>query len=180
MAIKAEDLPKGRDFYDGKGFDNLTGPGARAAYALHEHMAKVREGESLKGNLYEPRVSADFPGAACNLPINLPVWPERGMDFVLLRGEPGSAWPEHAHGYGDEIYVIIGGRGFVTIDGVEHEAKLHDIFYLPQGTPHSYRVPEDAETTFDILAVNAPGVPHDKRSTFWAAKPPRKTQGRGA
>ena len=30
---------------------------------------------------------------------------------------------------------------------------------------------EDATETFDIFAVNVPGVRHDLRSSYWAGKP---------
>ncbi len=165
------DLPTGRAFYDGHGFDHLTGDGADAVHHLHDRLAELRAGESLKGNLYDSRVNADFPGAPCLLPINLMLYPERGFDFVLLRGEPGSSFPEHVHGYGDEIYVIIDGEGWVAIDGERHDAARHDIFYIPAGTPHHYGVPDDATGPLDLFAVNVPAVRHDLRSAYWAAEP---------
>ena len=166
-----------RAFYDGNGFDRITGPGAEAGYALWDKLAEMRKDEPKHGNLYEPRLNADFPDNPCYLPINLLMWPERGMDFVMLRGEPGGAFPPHTHGYGDEIYLIIAGEGVVIIDGVEHEAKKHDIFWIPAGTPHTYYTPADKTEPFDIFAVNVPGVKHTMRSTYWAG--PAQEPGQG-
>ncbi|MBM1634516.1 cupin domain-containing protein [Sulfitobacter mediterraneus] len=171
---------KDRGFYDGNGFDNLTGPGAQQAYDFWDRLEEMRKDEPLKGNLYDPRVSADFPQNPCNLPINLMLWPERMMDFVMLRGEPGGEFPPHTHGYGDEIYLIINGEGIVIIDGVEYEAKKHDIFWIPAGTPHTYRTPADKTESFDIFAVNVPGVKHTMRSTYWAGPPKGKKAGDNA
>ena len=164
----ADGQEQDRGFYDGNGFDRITGEAAERGYALWEKLEEMRAGESKVGNLYEPVARADFPQNPCYMPINLLAWPERTMDFVMLRGEPGGAFPPHTHGYGDEIYVIIAGSGVVVIDGVEHQAKKHDVFWIPAGTPHTYRTPADAEEPFDILAVNTPGVKHTMRSTYWA------------
>ena len=166
-----------RGFYDGNGFDRITGAAAERGYALWEKLAEWRKDEPRHGNLYEPVARADFPQNPCYMPINLMAWPERTMDFVMLRGEPGGAFPPHTHGYGDEIYVIINGRGVVVIDGVEHEAKKHDVFWIPAGTPHTYRTPADAEEPFDIFAVNTPAVKHTLRSTYWAG--PAQKPGEG-
>lgn len=173
--MSEDDKTNDRAFYDGNGFDKLTGPGAQDAYDMWDKIEEMRADEPLHGNLYEPRVSADFPDNPCNLPINLMKWPERTMDFVLLRGQPGGAFPAHTHGYGDEIYLVINGRGIVTIDGVDHEAKKHDIFWIPAGTPHTYRTPEDATEPFDLFAVNTPAVKHTMRSTYWAGAPKKGT-----
>lgn len=159
------------EFYRGHGFDGLTGPGAAAVAELDARIEEIRGAEPLAGNLYEPRVRADFPGNACYLPINLMLYPDRQFDYVLLRGAPGEGFPIHVHGYGDEVYLVIGGRGIVTLDGVEHEAGPGDIFHIPAGTPHGYRVPEDAEETLDLFVVNVPGVDHRLRSKYWAAEP---------
>lgn len=167
----SKELPTGRDFYDGHGFDHLTGDGAQVAHDFDAKVAEMRAHEPLKGNLYDSRVNADFPGSPCLLPINFLLYPERGMDFVLLRGEPGSRFPEHVHGYGDEIYLIISGRGFVIIDGEEYPAEQHDIFYIPAGVPHWYRAADDSTEPFDLFAVNTPAVKADMRSTYWAGKP---------
>ena len=157
-----------RSFYDGKGFDRITGEAADRGSALWRMLEEARSAEKRHGNLYEPAARADFPQNPCYLPINLMAWPERTMDFVMLRGEPGGTFPPHTHGYGDEIYVIIAGRGTVVIDSEEFEAKVHDVFWIPAGTPHTYCVLDDAEEPFDILAVNTPAVKHPLRSTYWA------------
>ena len=160
-----------RGFYDRHGFDRLEGPGAAAVSALDEHLQALRDGVSLKAHLYDEAVRADFPGSTCALPLNLLLWPERRMDWVLLRGQPGAAFPTHVHGYGDELYLVIAGSGVVTINGEDLPAGPLDVFHIPAGSPHGFHVPDDVDATFDVFAVNAPGVAHHLRSRYWAAAP---------
>ena len=164
-------IPHDRDFYDAHGFDRLTGDGAPAVRALDEHLAQLRDGVSLKAHVYDEAVRADFPGSTCALPLNLLLWPERRMDWVLLRGQPGAGFPTHVHGYGDELYLVVAGHGLVTVAGTEHEAGPLDVFHIPAGSPHGFRVAPDAEATFDVFAVNSPGVAHELRSRYWASPP---------
>ena len=163
--------PHDRDFYDRHGFDRITGDGAEAVRSLDEHLAALRGSVSLKAHLYDEAVRADFPQATCALPVNLLLWPERRMDWVLIRGDAGAAWPTHVHGYGDEVYLVIAGRGTVVLGDAEHEAGPLDVFHIPAGTPHGFSVPDDAESTFDLFAVNSPGVAHQLRSRYWASAP---------
>lgn len=159
------------EFYVGQGFDRLSGPGAGAVHDLDEQLARLRRGVPRAGNLYAAAVRADFPGNPCLLPINWLLHPERHFDYVLLRGEPGQGFPTHVHGYGEEIYLVIAGEGVVLLDGEEHTARKHDIFHIPAGVPHGYRVPETATEPFDLFVVNAPAVSHRNRSRYWAADP---------
>ncbi|MEE8600331.1 cupin domain-containing protein [Euzebya tangerina] len=164
-------IPHDRTFYDRHGFDRLSGDGAGAVAELDEHLAQLRGDISLKANVYDEAVRADFPAATCAMPINLLLWPERRMDWVLIRAGAGAAWPTHVHGYGDELYLVIAGEAQVTIGDTVHDAGPLDLFHVPAGTPHGFHLPEDYEGTFDLFAVNSPGVAHHLRSRYWASEP---------
>jgi quercetin dioxygenase-like cupin family protein len=155
-------------FYVKHGFDGLTGPEAEATQAFHGSLSEQRARLPLVGNLYEARVHADFPGNACALPINWLMLPERKFDYVLIRTEPGESFPIHVHGYGEEIYLVIAGEGLVYLGDETHDARVHDIFHIPPGTPHGFRASSEVSTTFDVFVVNSPPVDHRLRSRYWA------------
>lgn len=158
-------------FYRGQGFDRLGGPEAGRVYEFETELARSREWLSLTGNLYEERIRADWPGTQCLLPVNWLALPERKFEYLVLRTEPGRSFPVHAHGYGDEVYVVLGGTGTVYVNGEAHEAGKHDVFHMPPGAPHGFSVPASSEETFDLFIVNAPGVARTLRSRYWAVEP---------
>ncbi len=158
-------------FYRGHGWDNVTGPDAERARELMDGLHARKQWLSLVGNLYQERLVAEFPGTRCLLPINWLAIPERKFDYVLIRTEPGHSFPEHVHGYGDEIYLVVGGSGTVFLNGKAHEARASDIFHIPPGTAHGYTASADSDTTFDLFVVNAPGVAAELRSRYWATEP---------
>lgn len=169
-----------RAFYIGHGFDRVTGVEAQEVVELEERLAAAQRATKLAGNLYEAAVRADFPGSECLLPVNLLLFPERQFDFVLLRTGPGDGFPRHVHGYGDEVYLVIRGRGIVLLGDERHEAEAHDVFYIPAGTPHGYEVPAEAGAPFELFVVNVPAVPRANRSRYWAAQPVAQTSGADA
>ncbi len=168
-------------FYRGHGWDDLSGPDAERTRELTEVLEARREWVPLVGNLDEARLVATFEGTRGLLPINWLAMPERKFEYVLLKTEPGHSFPEHVHGYGDEMYLILGGTGTVFLDGQAHPAAAGDIFHIPPGTPHGYEAAADSETTFDIFVVNCPGVSAELRSRYWAVEPiPAEPRGNGA
>lgn len=163
--------PYDTSFYRGHGWDNLTGPDSEQTLQLTETLRARKEWVSMVGNLYDERLVATFPGTRCLLPINWIAMPERKFEYVLIRTEPGESFPEHVHGYGDEIYLVLSGEGTVYLDGVAHEARASDIFHISPGTPHGFTASPDSDTTFDLFVVNAPGVMAELRSRYWAVEP---------
>ena len=163
--------PYDSSFYLGHGWDNLSGRDSEQTRALTETLAARKDWVPLVGNLNDERLVATFPGTRCLLPINWLAMPERKFEYVLIRTEPGQSFPEHVHGYGDEIYLVLSGEGTVFLNGEAHEARPFDIFHIPPGTPHGFTVSPDAETTFDLFVVNAPGVVAELRSRYWAVEP---------
>lgn len=159
--------PVGADFYRGHGFSNLGGLEGEKTQAALASFRSTEEGVELKGNLFKPVVTADFPGAPTGLPVNWLLFPDRKFDYCLIRLEPGSDWPFHLHGYGDEIYLVISGHGRVTLGDREYDAVQHDVFHIPPGTRHTM-VNTSEDEDFCIFAVNAPAIRPDLRSPYWA------------
>lgn len=163
------------DFYTERGFSRLVGPGAEDVVSFWQEQASVRDRIVRPvGNLFEPVVTAEFVGAPCDLPINWLVLPERGMDYCLISIEPGFGFPEHVHGYGNELYLVVEGRGKVRLDGVLYDASRHDVFHIGPGVPHEVFNPKESTGPLRVFAVNTPAVRHDLRSTYWS-----HTTGRG-
>lgn len=162
--------PYDTNFYRGHGWDNLSGPDSEQTKQLTETLRARKDWVSMVGNLYDERLVATFPGTRCLLPINWIAMPERKFEYVLIRTEPGESFPEHVHGYGDEIYLVLSGEGTVYLDGVAHPARASDIFHIAPGTPHGFTASPDSETTFDLFVVNAPGVMAELRSRYWAVE----------
>ena len=142
-------------FYLGHGWDDLTGPDSEQTRELKETLEARKEWVPLVGNLDDERLVATFPGTRCLLPINWLAMPERKFEYVLIRTEPGESFPEHVHGYGDEIYLVLSGQGTVFLDGVGARGRRRR--HLPHPARHAARLhaSPDSETTFDLFVVNA-------------------------
>lgn len=162
-------MSAGDDFYQGNGFSKLTGPLAESVKQFDEKLAEAREaaGWSPKGNLRQPVITAEFPGCPADLPINFLAHPARQMDYCLIRIQPGHGFPEHVHGYGEEIYLVISGHGKVRVEGVLYDAGPMDTFHHRAGIAHEVYNPAENAEVFEVFAVNVPGVRQDLRSAYW-------------
>jgi mannose-6-phosphate isomerase-like protein (cupin superfamily) len=158
-------------FYNGHGFDRLSGPEVAEVRRFYEGMKTGHQNSVYQGNLFTSKIEANFPGSSCALPVNWLLMPDRKMDYVLLTTSPGEGFPVHVHGYGQELYLIIRGEGIVHLDGDEYPAGAHDVFHIPAGMPHGYRVSAEAKEPLHLFAVNVPAVDHRLRSRYWAVPP---------
>lgn len=158
-----------REFFIGNGFSRLTGPLADNVAKFDETLDRAREeaGFEPKGNLNKPVITAEFPGSPTDLPINFLALPNRQMDYCLIRIQPGHGFPEHVHGYGDEIYLVMSGHGKVRIDGELYDAGPMDVFHQRTGIPHEVFNPSENTEDFCVFAVNTPAVQHNLRSAYW-------------
>ena len=59
--------------------------------------------------------------------------------------DPGAAVPLHSHNC-EESVVILSGRAWIEIDGVEHEAVADDTTFLPANIPHRFRNASQTES----------------------------------
>jgi mannose-6-phosphate isomerase-like protein (cupin superfamily) len=67
--------------------------------------------------------------------------------------EPGGAIPNHEHP-NEEVYVILGGRGLMTVGEEWQEVGEGDCVFIPPDTPHDLRNTGTDEMT--VLWVFAP------------------------
>lgn len=157
------------DFYEGRGFSKLSGPGASDVedyWSEQEHLHSRMF--SAVGNLFRPVVTAEFEGAPTDLPVNWLLLPDRGMDYCLINIQPGYGFPEHVHGYGTEFYLVVSGSGCVRLGGKLHDAGTHDVFHISPGMPHEVFNPVDSTEPFRVFAVNSPAIRHTLRSSYWS------------
>lgn len=156
------------DFFTGRGFSKLKGPESGLVRKFWEDLDERRDAEfHPAGNLNKSVITADFPGCPTELPVNWLLLPDRQMDYCLIKVSPGSGFPEHVHGYGDELYLVISGNGCVRLDGQLYEAGPMDIFHIRPGVAHELFNPGDSGATLEIFAVNTPAVHHELRSDYW-------------
>jgi len=50
----------------------------------------------------------------------------------------------------DEFWRVVGGRGLVIIDSVEHQAKKGDEFFIPRKAPHQIKAPDHSIEVMEI------------------------------
>jgi mannose-6-phosphate isomerase-like protein (cupin superfamily) len=66
--------------------------------------------------------------------------PSAGLTVGIAEITPGSSEVGALHHHADhEAYYVIGGRGEVHLDGVEHPVEPGSVVFVPGGTPHFVR-----------------------------------------
>lgn len=68
----------------------------------------------------------------------VPIENMRGL-MRLLCFEPGQSVPLHTHPKSDESFLVVEGRGKITIDQEEQDAESGCIFYVPAGVTHRWK-----------------------------------------
>ena len=66
----------------------------------------------------------------------------RTMYQMMAELAAGSRMPEHSHAQ-EQIVHILSGRMKLVVDGVAHELKTGDSFYLASNVPHGVETVED-------------------------------------
>jgi len=54
---------------------------------------------------------------------------------------PGQAQAPHVHGASDKVYVVLSGRGAVTVGEARHEVREGHAVFCPAGAPHGVENP---------------------------------------
>ena len=81
------------------------------------------------------------------------------LDLYCL--EPGQAQTPHAHDAQDKIYVVVEGRGQVTLGDAVAPVATGEVVVAPAGTPHG--IANDSDARLVVLVVVAPPPPHVAR-----------------
>ena len=77
------------------------------------------------------------------------------IEVELLCYEPGQGTVEHQHVGQDEIFYVVDGRGFMTVDGNEIAVAKNDMIYVPAETRHALQCADDSRMV--LVFFQAPG-----------------------
>lgn len=81
---------------------------------------------------------------------------EDAKHTVFMQELPkGAQVSEHAHAENVEIFICLEGEGVVTLDGIEHVFKPHDMVYVAPPTKHSIRG-VSVEPVFKFMVIVSP------------------------
>ena len=74
-----------------------------------------------------------------------------------LEGEPGSRQDLHAHPSSEQVYVIVRGRGLMTIEDETREVSSGMLVYIPAGSRHAIEAVGDQQLM--LVSALSPPVP---------------------
>jgi len=77
-----------------------------------------------------------------------------GTALALYHIVPGTQCDLHEHAF-PELGLVLSGTGAITFDEGEQRTEAGDSFYLPPGTRHGFRVPEEGPPVL-MINVEAP------------------------
>ena len=135
--------------------------------AILEALGKIKQGVSLKGNLFKPVITAGYEGYPLWGPINYLAYPERRLESGMHVFKPGYGLPVHVHDYADETFLVVKGNGKFMIDEQEFDAGPFDVFYAPCGSWHTAYNPAENEEDFYLYIVGAPALSFKMREEGW-------------
>jgi len=76
-----------------------------------------------------------------------------GADFIRM--QPGAAFALHVH-HGDHILYIIGGSGYVFIDGRDIRVTIGHVVHIPAERPHREWVADEVRVPLTLLSIGHP------------------------
>jgi len=87
------------------------------------------------------------------------------LAITWVRGEPGSAQGLHAHEDGEQVYVVIRGRGLMTVDGENNEVEAGTAILIPAGAEHAIR--NIGSEPLEYISATTPPFPADIEGDRW-------------
>jgi uncharacterized cupin superfamily protein len=98
-----------------------------------------------------------FPGAEVRSPGHAAGAMQAGLNHVTLAPE-GTGAPPHCHALEEELFVLLGGSGTLTLDGDEHPLAAGDVFARPPSTGvcHSLRAGGEG-MSYLVYGTRVPG-----------------------
>jgi mannose-6-phosphate isomerase-like protein (cupin superfamily) len=88
--------------------------------------------------------------------IALAATPRVHLDLYAL--EPGQAQKVHTHDDQDKVYVVLEGRGRITVGAEDETLEAGDAVVAPAGVPHGVR--NDSAERLLLLVLVSPPPPH--------------------
>lgn len=79
------------------------------------------------------------------------------LAITLVEGAPGSRQSLHAHSDSEQVYVIVSGRGRMTVASEERELEAGTLVFIPPGAEHAIYNPGPEELVY-VSATARPFV----------------------
>ena len=95
----------------------------------------------------------------------------RNLAITWVEGGPGSRQGVHAHPNSEQVYVIVRGRGVMTVGAEEKEVSAGTLILVPPGTGHAILNTGDEPLVF-ISATSPPFEMPPEGSPFAYEPPP--------
>ena len=76
---------------------------------------------------------------------------ERTRFFTRCTIAPGVSRDDHRHADQEQLYYIISGRGWMTVDGERQPVRDGDLVYVPRQAVHN--IGNDGEATLELLLL---------------------------
>lgn len=80
-------------------------------------------------------------------------------EVVLERLTSGQATPVDSHGTFDQIFIILEGRGLLSIGYEEQQVGAHTVAFIPRNTPHAIKCLTEEDLVYLYINVWGQGVP---------------------
>jgi mannose-6-phosphate isomerase-like protein (cupin superfamily) len=134
---------------DFKGYDAGESPIPKPAEPVQPHIVRVQDGVPVR------YPGCDGIGVRVVHPVN-PAAPARNLGLVMfyvpphVALEPGSHWPE-------ECYVILRGKGVMTLAGEKVPVEAGTFIHLPPWCEHG--IENTGDETLEILICTSPPNP---------------------
>ena len=79
------------------------------------------------------------------------------MSITVVTAAPGSRQSDHVHPVSTQIYVIIAGKGQMTVGDETMEVATGEMVYVPPGASHA--IFNGGEMTLSYVSVTVPPFP---------------------
>jgi len=76
------------------------------------------------------------------------------LAITLVEGAPGSRQSPHSHPGSEQVYVIVNGRGRMTVAGEDRELEAGTLVFIPHGAEHAIYNPGPEELVY--VSATAP------------------------
>jgi mannose-6-phosphate isomerase-like protein (cupin superfamily) len=89
----------------------------------------------------------------------------RDLAVTWVSGIPGSEQGLHAHEDSEQIYVVVRGRGLMTVDDEEREVEAGTAILIPAGAKHAIR--NIGSEALEYVSATTPPFPADVDADIW-------------
>lgn len=96
------------------------------------------------------------------------------LAVTWVSGEPGSQQGLHAHDDGEQIYVVVSGRGLMIVGDEEREVEAGASILIPAGVEHAIR--NIGAEPLEYISATAPPFPADIDGDSWRPRYDRRAQ----